>query len=297
MSFQISYFFQLMTEIQDSIKTNRIIIHGNNGFKSSQLLEQINITPERYSLETENGRFEFFPFTDLNSFNKYLPIQPCTEMARLIEQSEQGVDISAILVLISQTEIFSQGMHNLISKIPHKDDKFGYRFGNEKEWWSHVIIVFSFGENEGGDERVRKSIVGNSGIREIVAKAGDRYMSVSNNTTTEEFIGNLHKILTQQLKQKKIILGIDLSQKIQDNYADKIPTEPSLREKLILLLTCFGFILLLIGVYYYSLISTVILLVVWLFIVCTLPWILGTATITTILRKHSVMMRGWLNTP
>ena len=189
-----------MIQIQDSNKTYRIIIHGNNGFKSSQLLEQINITPESNSLETENGRFEFFPFTDLNLFNKYLPIQPCTEMTKLIEQSEQGVDISAILVLISQTEIFSQGMHNLISKLPYKDDEFGYRFGNEKEWWSHVIIVFSFGENEGGDERVRESIAGNSGIREIVAKAGDRYMSVSNSTTTEEFTENLHKIITERLK-------------------------------------------------------------------------------------------------
>ena len=176
-----------------------IFTHGNNGFKSAELLDQMGI-PGGNCLE----EFKFFPFSDLN--NKGSTIQPNSELTSLIEETYQGVEVSAILVLISLTEIFSEGMSTMIQKLPHS--KF-YRYNqkNEKEWWKHVIIVFSFGEIEkGNNDHVVKSITENGGIKEIVKRSRNRYFWLSDKTEPTELVQKLRDV-TKPMKENLILGG------------------------------------------------------------------------------------------
>ena len=261
-----------MWQNQDSTQRFLIPIHGNNGFKSNQLLDQLGINTKRPSLESGNGIKELLPFSDLNLFKMYSPVQPCTEMT--IEQSEQSAypSISAILVLVSLTEIFSASMSKLISQLPNNEFYHGFNEGNDKKWWKHVIVVFSVEDNEGGDDIVRKSIEGNSGIREIVQKAENRYISVSNSTTTEKFTEKLDKLLFQ-LNQWKLDIEIDSTES---------PSSTPLPEKLLRLFA------MLFVVTAALLISIILLFSLLPFTLCILPWILAILMISIIIRKHRV---------
>ena len=164
----------------------RIILHGNQGFESSHLLKLLAPDHQKNQVcETES--FEFFPFLDLSTSRNIPLFKPNSEMSMLIEQSSQrGIEISAILVLISLTEIFSQGMHALIQKLSF-NEFYGSNEADEKEWWSRVIVVFLFEKNdEINDSQVKKSIDENGGIRDIVQRVGERYFWISNQTTPEE---------------------------------------------------------------------------------------------------------------
>ena len=174
--------------MQGSTKTFQIITHGNNGFESSQILKQLGIRSENYTLDIkisqdENVKMKFFPFSDLNLFNQNIPIKP------LIAHTPKEVEASSILVLISLTEIFSEGMRKMILNLPSNEF---YGKTTKKEWWERVIIVFSFGECEGELEKIQETITRNRGIREIVGKVRDRYIWMSDLTTPEELINKLH---------------------------------------------------------------------------------------------------------
>ena len=181
----------------------KIIVHGNQSFESSQLLGILPNYQKRDTYETE--KFEFLPFSDLNINRKFPLFKVNTKMGTLIMQSDQGVEVSAILVLISQTEIFSDGMHTLILKLP-QDNFYGFDKASEKEWWSRVIVVFSFEKSEKeNNNQVKKSIDGNGGIKDIIQRAGKRYFWVSNQTTSEELIGLLINKLTHL--ERNLVLG------------------------------------------------------------------------------------------
>ena len=182
----------------------RIITHGNNAFKSTELIIQMEI-PEENNLE----EFEFFPFSDINLNNRSSAIIPNAEMIRLIEETYQGVEISAILVLISLTEIFSEGMSTMIQRLPHSKF-YGYNQRNEKEWWKHVIIVFSMEEmKEGNDNQVMRSIEKNGGIKQIVKKAGNRYIWMSDSTEYGELVQKLRDVM-HSMKEKLTLGGTHL---------------------------------------------------------------------------------------
>ena len=187
------------------VKTKfRIVIHGNNGFKSKDFWDQFKIPQESdyYVLE----EIAFFPFSDLNLNARGSASIPNSKILRLIEESYQGVEVSAILVLISLTEIFSEGMSTMIQKLPHSKF-YGYNQRNEKEWWKHVIIVFSNGSiEEGKDSQVKKSIARNGAIKQIVKKAGNRYIWMSNSTEPEDLIQKLRDVI--QPMKKELILGV-----------------------------------------------------------------------------------------
>ena len=221
--------------IQDVKQKSRVITHGNNGFKSAQLLNRLHHSQDDV-FETED--VEFFPFSDQNVFKRLSPIQPNPELLKLIERSEKDIDVSAILVLISQTEIFSEGMNNLIGKLSH--NSFYQKHLNEKDWWKHVIVVFSFGENVNGDEKaVKRSIAGNKGIKELVKKTGNRYIWMSNMTTAEEVNEMLQRKL-KELKGKEIKFPVTLhyqtNQKISQTQQSQLtlssPSPPSLPSSL-----------------------------------------------------------------
>ena len=178
----------------------RVITHGNNGFRSSQLLNKIPASQGNEVYTTDE--FVFLPFSDLDLNRRFPLFHPNPEMEVLVNQSEEDVEVSAILVLISLTEVFSEGMHSLIIKIPH-NQFYGFNETNVKQWWKRVIVVFSFGQYGGDDKRVREMIAKNRGIKEIVEKAGNRHIHVSDNTTPGEFAHRLRGILTAS-KMKKL---------------------------------------------------------------------------------------------
>ena len=178
-----------------TIPTDRIITHGNDVIKSSQFMKM---------LKDNHGTFEFFPFSDLDAGNKVPLFRPNPEMLTLIEHSVQAVEVSAILVLIGYKEIFSAGMHEMITNLP-LNSFYGFNKKNEKEWWENVIVVFSFGKNDKDMEsKVRESIMHNGGIRDICEKAGQRYITISNHTNPED----IHSVLnnTILLMKKKLVL-------------------------------------------------------------------------------------------
>ena len=182
----------------------RIITHGNKAFKSIELINQMEI-PGRNPLED----FKFFPFSDINLYNRSSPCIPNAEMIRLIEESYQGVEVSAILVLISLTEIFSEGMSTMIQKLPHSK-LYGYNQRNEKEWWKHVIIAFSMGEmEERNDNQVMRSFEKNGGIKQTVKKAGNRYIWMSDSTEYGELVQKLRDAM-HSMKEKLTLGGTHL---------------------------------------------------------------------------------------
>ena len=180
--------------VEDREPTYRIAIHGNNGFKSDHLLNQIQRPDEND--DTEMEKFELLLFSDLNLNRTSSQVEPSEEVLGLIEQSEHGLEVSAVLVLISLTEIFSEGMHKLILKLPY-NKFYGFNQKNEKEWWKHVIVVFSFGDFEDKlESRVKEAISKNGGVKDIVKKAENRYICMSNITPLHELI----EILEQKIR-------------------------------------------------------------------------------------------------
>ena len=168
----------------------QIFIHGNNDFKCSELLGKLCIFQPQNSFDV---RMKFFVFSDLNLFQPYTPIEPPSNHEVNVK------DASAILVLISQTAIFSDGMRRLIVNLPY-NQFYGLNQTNEKVWWKRVIVVFSLGENEGGNKLIKQSISGNRSLKEIVDKAGGRYIWMSDNTRCEDFAADLHAKVTHLSK-------------------------------------------------------------------------------------------------
>ena len=184
-------------EYQSKDSELRVITHGNNGIKSSQLFNQLQVPLNNDVYETASNKFHFFP-CDLD-VNRRIPLfKPHDEMNIFNKESP-------ILVLISQTEIFSEGMHSLILRLPH-NNFYGFNANNENEWWKRVVVVFWFGEYEGGEEKIQQSIAGNGGIKDIVEKAGNRYIWASNNISIEQFEDLLHRKLEQPKEKEKICL-------------------------------------------------------------------------------------------
>ena len=180
-----------MAECNESTKRkiSRIIVHGNNLSKSSSLFQKLKIPHEENVYQTEN--YEFFESSDLN--NRYPLFQPNSKMAKLIEESEQGIEVSAILLLITHSAAFSEGMYSLILKLQsHKF--YGFHEKNQKNWWNHVIVVLTFGKDEEKhEEKMKSTMKSNKGFKEFIRKVEERCIYTSNSTSSEEFIQELQK--------------------------------------------------------------------------------------------------------
>ncbi|KAI6659830.1 hypothetical protein LOD99_10584, partial [Oopsacas minuta] len=93
--------------------------------------------------------------------------------------------------LISQEEIFSRDMKEMITDLPHNEH---YRMDHktDKYWWNHTSVLFSFGENSNNSrDEVLNSIKGNIGIKEVVNRAGDRYIWMSDTTSKEDIVNQI----------------------------------------------------------------------------------------------------------
>ena len=170
----------------------RILIHGNNAVKSSELFERLQLSyPDNNCIEMEHARLEFYAYPDLNLFDSFQEPQIDDDIIRLIEHAGNSSDcelgISLFIILISQTEIFSRDMKDMITDIAQNN-----HFKSEKYFWDHAIILFAFEEIVCHyREEVERSINGNVWIKEVVKKAGKRYIWVSNSCTKDELCASI----------------------------------------------------------------------------------------------------------
>ena len=182
-----------MAEQYGSTKSYRILVYGNNFVKSSELFEKLQLSyPGNNCTDMAHARFEFYAYPDLNLFNRFPEPPIDSKIDNLILRTE-GVGISLFIILISQTEVFSNEMKDMITEVPQNRESI-----NEKYFWDHAIILFSFEENIGNDHNeVMNSIKGNKGIREVVGRAGNRYIWMSDSSTKEE----IQKAILYQCKK------------------------------------------------------------------------------------------------
>ena len=162
----------------------RILIHGNNAVKSSQLFKILQLSyPDNNCIEMEHARLEFYAYPDLSLFNRFQEPHIDANIIMLIghagNSSNYESRISLFIILISQTE---RDMKDMITNIAQNE-----HFKNEKYFWDHATIFFLFEEIVGNyHEEVERSINRNGGIKEVVKKAGKKYIWMSNSSTKDE---------------------------------------------------------------------------------------------------------------
>ena len=166
----------------------RILVIGNNAAESSQLFDKLELSyPGNNCIETEQTSLEFYAYPDLNLFNRFQEPQIDDSIRQLIGDTTDGGGVSLFLILISQTEIFSNAMKEMLMQIPQSTN-----FKSEEYFWDHAAILFSFEDNATNfRERMSNSINGNAGIRKVVNKAGERYSWMSNFDSREEILGRI----------------------------------------------------------------------------------------------------------
>ena len=177
----------------------KILIHGNNAVKSSELLEKLSC-PDKNCIEMGHSRLEFYAYPDLNLFNRFQEPQIDDDFIRLIEHAGNSSDsesgISLFIILVSQTEIFSRDMQDMITDIAQNK-----HLTSEKYFWDHATVLFSFEEIVCHyREEVERAINGNVGIQKVVEKAGKRYIWMSNSSPRDELVAS---IIFQCRKVKK----------------------------------------------------------------------------------------------
>ena len=199
----------IMAEQYGSTRSYRILVYGNNFVKSSELFEKLQLSyPGNNCTEMAHARFEFYAYPDLNLFNRFQEPPIDSKIDNLILRTE-GVGISLFIILISQTEVFSSEMKDMITEVPQNRESI-----NEKYFWDHAIVLFSFEDKiRNNHNEVMTSIKGNEGIREVVGRAGNRYIWMSDSSTKEEI---QEAILFQCRK-----LEIRHSPLVQDNPQSK----------------------------------------------------------------------------
>ena len=170
----------------------RILIHGNNAVKSSQLFERLQLSyPDSNCIEMDHTRLEFYAYPDLNLFNRFQEPQIDDDFIRLIEHTSNSSDcesgISLFIILISPTEIFSRDMQDMITNIAQNK-----HLTSEKYFWDHATVLFAFEEIVCHyHEEVERAIDENVGIQKVVEKAGKRYIWMSNSSPKDELVASI----------------------------------------------------------------------------------------------------------
>ena len=164
-----------------------ILVHGNNGVKSRDLMDLLHLSNHDNVIELENVRLKFYCYPDLDLYQGYQQTECADDIKRLIgSREEHGEGITLILILISQCEIFSTNMKELITTIPTNPV---YRMDSRTEeyWWDYTSVLFSFKDypNCSPDDIIR-SIKGNIGIREVVKRTANRYIWMSDSSSEME---------------------------------------------------------------------------------------------------------------
>ena len=141
--------------------TLRIVCYGNNAFKNESFLPGLFEISENVYL---------YRATDLDLFHQFEHVTS-PELLSVV-----GEGVSVFIVLISLSEIFSQSMADLIKRIP---SFLGLEARNEEYFWKRALIVFDAEGRDNPARAIQESIHGNSGIRNIIETAGNRYTYVT----------------------------------------------------------------------------------------------------------------------
>ncbi|KAI6655847.1 hypothetical protein LOD99_1581 [Oopsacas minuta] len=187
--------------IQFSKPSYTILIHGNNHANSSILFTKLQLSDRNNVIELEDIRMNFYSYPDFDLFQG-LQQPDCGDVIRNLigNRVYHGQGLTLILLLISQQEIFSRGMREMITDLPHNEH---YRMDHktDKYWWNHTSVLFTFGENSNNfRDEVLNSIKRNVRIKEVVNRAGGRYIWMSDTTSKEDIV---NQIQTQCDNMKK----------------------------------------------------------------------------------------------
>ena len=130
---------------------------------------------------------KFYCYPDLDLFQGFQQTECGDEISKLIgTREEHGEGVTLVLILISQCEIFSTNMKEMITSIPNGPV---YRMDGRTEqyWWDYTTVMFSFKDNSSGSrDEIIRSIKGNIGISEVVKRAGNRYVWMSDKSSQRE---------------------------------------------------------------------------------------------------------------
>ena len=164
-----------------------ILLHGNNGVNSKELMDVLHLSNHDNVIELENVRLKFYCYPDLDLFQGFQQTECGDEISKLIgTREEHGEGVTLVLILISQCEIFSTNMKEMITSIPNGPV---YRMDGRTEqyWWDYTTVMFSFKDNSSGSrDEIIRSIKGNIGISEVVKRAGNRYVWMSDKSSQRE---------------------------------------------------------------------------------------------------------------
>ena len=194
--------------VQLSKPSLRILCYGNDGYESESFL------PNLFGEISENMYLYRAP--DLNIFDPF-EHKTTPELMNLVGDQERiGKGVSVFVILISQSEIFSRSMLDLIKRIPYFLELDAE---SESYFWDRVLIVFDTKGRENPDKIIRDSINGNIGIKDIVETAGGRctYVSLSENESLSRIVMGCQEIVQTNFRTE-FIGGRDVCVRAR-NYA------------------------------------------------------------------------------
>ena len=152
----------------------RVLCYGNNDFKCSEL--HFDLSEERD--RSLPFRISLLHAPDLDLFDRFTAPVYTEEVAQLIGQGERvAMRIDVFLILISLNTVFSQSMFDLLTSIPNILELKE----NKQYFWERAVIAFNAVGHSNPEDKIKKSIDGNVGIKQMLEMAGGRYTYLSTN--------------------------------------------------------------------------------------------------------------------
>ena len=164
---------EIITEVFALSKpTLRMMIHGNSHFKAESMKQFLDINDnniirkQKYDVECLFSH-DIEPFRDgeleLNEEIK----------AAAKKLQEIGKGISVMVILISLTDAFTDGIYELICSLPTR-----YSLEGGNKFWDYTLIIFKVKEQQHFEREIKNNCE-NEGVRNILRKAGKRHTWVA----------------------------------------------------------------------------------------------------------------------
>ena len=164
--------------------TLHIRFHGNNDFPS-QFLKQKLAIPGDVLLEEPLYKLNLQFHPDLNVSHMDEVREQGIQLEKAIESMVAlGEGVSAMVVLISLEQLFSNEMQSLILELPNcyipEDERLYQRV--IQDWWKYVFIVFKVHDATTVHREIYQSLKYNPAIKDLLKKAGNKWTWISQNT-------------------------------------------------------------------------------------------------------------------
>ncbi|KAI6655846.1 hypothetical protein LOD99_1580 [Oopsacas minuta] len=187
----------LKTLFQMSKPKLNVSITGNHGFLGSELRELLQL-PEDDLVENDSTKFdvEYFFNPDMNIFDQFdkltLEQRVQDELKKLFIVSR---GITAMVVLISLEEAFSEEFYNLINSIPETYSIGSSSKVEDSDIWKYTFIVFLSPVSE--SKSVLENIQRNTRIKKLVARVNNRYTWVTRGMSPADCHNKLIEMVLQ----------------------------------------------------------------------------------------------------